>query len=162
MTNDPDVEIRRPHDHELEDVVRLRWIWNVDERGQTPDMDEQAFIAGAAAWARTHSETHIPHAAVSASGAVVGMAWLALTARVASTSGFDRLSGDLQSCFVMEHLRGRGIGGRLVSAVLATARAAGAEHVTVHTSEESPAMYVRNGFRRNGRLLYADGAAPER
>jgi GNAT superfamily N-acetyltransferase len=89
------------------------------------------------------------------------MAWLALTPRVATTRSADRWSGDLQSCYVVPAERGRGLGGRLVKAVLATAEQRGAEHVTVHTSAGSVAMYERNGFRPNSRLLWADVGVAE-
>lgn len=161
MSTPDDVAIRRPADHELEDVLRLRWLWNTVDRDQSPAMTEQEFVSGGADWARAHAQTHIPHAAFAADGAIIGMAWLALTPRVASTTGFDRVSGDLQSCYVRPAHRGHGIGGRLVRAVIATAHARGAEHVTVHTSADSPALYLRNGFRQSGRLLFADAAQTE-
>jgi GNAT superfamily N-acetyltransferase len=153
------VDVRIAYDEELERVVRLRWIWTV-ERGDD-SVDERSFVDGAAAWARAHSETHVPHVAVTADGEIVGMAWLALTPRVASTHSLDRWSGDLQSCYVLPERRGAGIGGRLVEAVCATARERGAEHVTVHASAESVRMYARHGFRTSDRLLWADAALAE-
>ncbi|NLE98219.1 MAG: GNAT family N-acetyltransferase [Propionibacterium sp.] len=161
MTSNQDITVRRARDEELERVVRLRWNWTVVDRQQTPEMDEATFVDGAAAWARDRSATHIPFAAVTAKGDVVGMAWLAKAERVASTKGFDRWSGDLQSCYVMPEYRNRGIGGRLVRAVLDAATEMGAEHVTVHTTAGSPAMYTRNGFRQNPRSLFADAAITE-
>ncbi|AYG05251.1 GNAT family N-acetyltransferase [Gryllotalpicola protaetiae] len=128
-------------------------------------MSEAEFSADAAAWARAHSETHLPHVAVAddTGGAeIVGMAWLALTPRVATTNSLDRWSGDLQSCYVLPEHRGNGVGGALVQAVLATARERGAEHVTVHASPRSVELYVRHGFRSSGRLLWADVAVTER
>lgn len=156
------MEIRRAHDSELEDVVRLRWVWNVHERGERPERTEQEYVTGAAAWARAHSASHLPHVAVTVDDGVIGMAWLALTPRVATTGSLDRLSGDLQSCFVMPRMRGQGTGGRLVRAVLDTATAMGVEHVTVHTSSDAADMYLRNGFRSSARLLFADAATTER
>jgi GNAT superfamily N-acetyltransferase len=156
-----DVEIRIARDDELERVVRLRWLWTT-ERGGDAELDEQAFVIGAAAWARAHRDTHIAHIAVDPDGGIVGMAWLALTPRVASTHSLERWSGDLQSCYVLPGRRDAGIGGRLVEAVLATARERSVEHVTVHTSADSIRMYARNGFRPNERLLWADSALTER
>ncbi|MFD4958674.1 GNAT family N-acetyltransferase [Microbacterium sp. NPDC058389] len=156
-----DVEIRIARDDELERVVRLRWLWTT-ERGGAAGADERSFVEGAAAWARAHRETHVPHVAVDPDGSIVGMAWLALTPRVASTHSLDRWSGDLQSCYVLPGRRDAGIGGRLVEAVLATARARGAEHVTVHTSADSVRMYARHGFAPNARLLWADSSITER
>lgn len=153
------VEVRIAHDEELEQVVRLRWIWTV-ERGDD-SVDEYSFVTGAAAWARAHAETHVPHVAVAENGEIVGMAWLALTPRVASTHSLDRWSGDLQSCYVLPERRGAGIGGRLVEAVRATALERGAEHVTVHASADSVRMYARHGFRTSDRLLWADAALRE-
>lgn len=154
------IEVRRARDDELERVVRLRWVW-ANEVGDEAG-DEQAFVEAAAAWARAHAETHLPHIAVDAHGEIVGMAWLALTPRVATTRSVDRWSGDLQSCYVLPAQRGHGLGGALVQAVLATAAARGVEHVTVHASPESARMYARHGFRANDRLLWADAAVAER
>ncbi|MGO2931403.1 GNAT family N-acetyltransferase [Microbacterium sp.] len=156
------VEVRRGRDQELEEVVGLRWHWTTLDRGESPAITEEAFVTGAARWAREHADTHLPHVAVTKDGSIIGMAWLALTPRVASTHSFDRSSGDLQSCYVLPSFRRQGIGGRLVQAVLDTAAAHGAEHVTVHTSADSPGMYLRNGFRANSRLLFADSTITER
>ncbi|WP_077687170.1 GNAT family N-acetyltransferase [Tessaracoccus aquimaris] len=116
-------QIRRAADHELERVVRLRWLWT-RERGQDAG-DEQRHMRAAAAWAREHRETHLPHIAVDTDDTVIGMAWLALTPRVATTTSLTRVSGDLQSCYVLPHWRGKGVGGALVRSVLDTARAVG-------------------------------------
>lgn len=156
----PDVDIRIARDDELEATVSLRWRWTAERSGDVA-IDEPTFVAEAAAWARAHAGTHLPHVAL-VDGRIVGMAWLALTPRVATVHSRERVSGDLQSCYVVPELRGRGIGGRLVHAVLATATAHGAEHVTVHTSADSPAMDERNGFRPSARLLWAEGAIAER
>ena len=155
-----DVEGRVARDDELERVVRLRWLWAA-ERGPTSG-DEQTFVEDAARWARAHRETHVPHIAVGTDGEIIGMAWLALTPRVAALHSLDRWSGDLQSCYVVPDRRGVGIGGRLVEAVRVTAQERGAEHVTVHASPESARMYARHGFRPNDRLLWADAAIDER
>ncbi|MGM7665879.1 GNAT family N-acetyltransferase [Microbacterium sp. A93] len=160
MTSHIDIEIRRGRREEFEQVVRLRWVWTI-ERGEAPEIDEETFVVGAAGWARAHADTHIPHVAVTEDGSIIGMAWLALTPRVATTRSLDRWSGDLQSCYVLPEYRSHGIGGRLVRAVLDTAAERGAEHVTVHTSVDSRGMYTRNGFRSNPRLLFADSAIAE-
>ncbi|MGM7696956.1 GNAT family N-acetyltransferase [Microbacterium sp. A84] len=160
MTSHIDIEIRRGRREEFEQVVRLRWVWTI-ERGEAPAIDEEPFIVGAADWARAHADTHIPHVAVTPDRSIIGMAWLALTPRVATTRSLDRWSGDLQSCYVLPEYRSHGIGGRLVRAVLDTAAERGAEHVTVHTSADSRSMYTRNGFRSNPRLLFSDSAIAE-
>ncbi|MGF6823485.1 GNAT superfamily N-acetyltransferase [Microbacterium sp. ZKA21] len=154
-----DVEVRPARDNELERVVRLRWIWNVDDRGDRPEMTEVQYVRAAADWAREHAASHIPFVAV-ADTEIVGMAWLALAPRVPTTRSIDRVSADLQSCYVLPSFRDRGLGGRLVHAVLDAARDRGAEHVTVHTSPESISMYTRNGFEPHPRLLFAATSGP--
>lgn len=152
---DEQVEVRVARYDELEQVVRLRWQWTAEREGAAAAGDEAGYVPAAAAWAREHRDTHVPHVAVL-DAKVVGMAWLALTPRVPKVGGIHRLSGDLQSCYVLPEHRGNGLGGRLVRAVLDTAVRRGAEHVTVHTSPGSVAMYARNGFAHEERLLYAE------
>lgn len=151
------IEVRPAHDDELERVVRLRWLWTVNDRGERPAMTEAEYVSAAADWARQHAASHVAFVAV-ADAEIVGMAWLALAPRVPTTRSLDRLSGDLQSCYVLPSFRNRGVGGRLVHAVLDAARERGAEHVTVHASPDSIAMYERNGFEPHARLLFADMA----
>jgi len=43
-----------------------------------------------------------------------------------------------------------------------TAEECGVEHVTVHTSADSPAMHLCNGFRTSSRLFFADSRLQER
>ena len=155
-----EVEVREAGDAELEALAALRWRW-VRESSDEPLPERTAYVADAAAWARAHSATHIPFAAVAA-GEVLGMAWLAIQARVPSPRALERSSGDLQSCYVVPDARGRGIGTRLADAVLARARDLGLEHVTVHASPRSIAVYERAGFRANPRSLWAEGAVAER
>lgn len=152
---DTRIVVRQARDDELEQVVRLRWAWTVDDRGERPDMSEGEYVTAAADWARSHAASHIPFVAV-AEAQIVGMAWLALAPRVPTMRSLDRVSGDLQSCYVLPSYRNRGVGGRLVHAVLEAARDREVEHVTVHTSPDSIAMYARNGFAAHPRLLFAD------
>ncbi|MBE1877480.1 GNAT family N-acetyltransferase [Myceligenerans pegani] len=151
------VEVRVAREDEFEQVVRLRWLWTTEREGAEAAGNEADYVPAAATWARAHQDSHIAHVAVLEKQ-VVGMAWLALAARVPKVGAIGRLSGDLQSCYVLPEHRNHGIGGRLVRAVLATAAERGVEHITVHTSPESVAMYARNGFAHEERLLYAEPA----
>lgn len=148
------IEVRVARDDELEQTVRLRWLWTAEREGADAVDDDADYVPHAADWARAHRDTHVPHVAVL-DDQVIGMAWLALTPRVPKVGAIQRSSGDLQSCYVMPEHRDRGIGGRLVRAVMATAALHGAEHITVHTSPDSVGMYSRNGFEHEERLLYA-------
>lgn len=149
------VEVRVARDDELEQTVRLRWLWTAEREGADAAGAAADYVPQAADWARAHRDTHVPHVAVLGEQ-VIGMAWLALTPRVPKVGAIQRLSGDLQSCYVLPEHRDHGIGGRLVRAVTATAALRGAEHVTVHTSPGSVGMYSRNGFAHEERLLYSE------
>ncbi|MGN6128028.1 MAG: GNAT family N-acetyltransferase [Humibacter sp.] len=154
------LDVRLARDDELERTFRLRWLWAV-EVGDVPEDSESEFGRKGAEWARAHATTHLPHVAIDSDDGIIGMAWLALSPRVATTRDLDRWSGDLQSCYVLPEHRGAGIGGALVRAVFDTARDRGVEHVTVHASAASVGMYQRNGFRASDRLLWADVAIEE-
>ncbi|WP_125776631.1 GNAT family N-acetyltransferase [Antribacter gilvus] len=150
--------VRLAREEELADVVRLRWLWTGEREGPDAAGAAEDYVPAAAEWARAHQDSHLAHVAVL-DGAVVGMAWLALSVRVPKVGAILRLSGDLQSCYVLPEHRRSGIGGVLVRAVLDTAADRGVEHVTVHTSPDSVAMYARNGFAHEERLLYAEPPA---
>ncbi|SFR97096.1 Ribosomal protein S18 acetylase RimI [Agrococcus baldri] len=154
------VTVREARDDELEALAALRWRWVRESTDEAlPDLG--AYVVEVAGWARQHRGSHVPFAAVEA-GEVVGMAWLAIQARVPSPRALERRSGDLQSCYVVPDARGRGIGTMLADAVLASARERGLEHVTVHASPRSIPVYERAGFRSNPRALWAEGAIGER
>lgn len=158
------IEVRRARDAELEAVALLRWRMAHERDGDEVGHDAAAargYAQEAAAWARAHAATHVPLVAVDGDE-VLGMAWLAIQARVPTPGAIERRSGDLQSCFVVPERRGAGIGRRLAEAVLAEARALGLEHVTVHASAASIPVYERAGFRANPRSLHADAAIDER
>lgn len=107
--------------------------------------------------AATHTCSVVVDGVDSVGGSeVVGMAWLAQTARPPSPGRDDRRSGDLQSVYVVPELRGRGWGARLVAHALQAAAAHGLEHVTVHSSSAAIALYRRAGFTDDPRLLMTD------
>ena len=81
------------------------------------------------------------------------MAWLALVHRVPGPERFERLAGNLQSVYVAPASRGQGVGGALVDAVVAHARAAGLGYLVVHPSERSYPLYRRAGFVDTPKVL---------
>lgn len=64
-----------------------------------------------------------------------------------------RVSGDLQSVYVLPQHRDGGVGEALVAAVLALADEAATEHVTVSSSSRAVSLYQRCGFAVSPRLL---------
>ncbi len=89
-------------------------------------------------------------------GEAVGMAWLAVFDRIPQPRDLVRLAGNLQSVYVLDDLRNRGIGRALVEAVIEEARARTVGYLIVHPSQRAYPLYERLGFTRSDTLLHLD------
>jgi GNAT superfamily N-acetyltransferase len=118
-----------------------------------PTVADRLFAPQLLAWWHAHHESHLPFLALTAHGRPVGMAWLAVVARVPRPGALGRRCGDLQSVFVMPDHRSAGVGTALVQAVLHRADELELEHVTVHGNERAASLYARSGFEPSGNLL---------
>ncbi|SDM28768.1 GNAT family N-acetyltransferase [Allokutzneria albata] len=146
-----DIACRPCQANELAAVAELRWRW-VQEIHGTPGTALDEFVPRFVAWARESESSH--RCMVLVRGDVVmGMAWLAITPRVPHPRAFERASGDVQCVYVSPDERDRGLGGRLIEAVLSWARDLGLERVTVHSSDRAVPAYARYGFEASPRLL---------
>ncbi|GIJ34542.1 N-acetylglutamate synthase, GNAT family [Micromonospora sediminimaris] len=103
-------------------------------------------------WVAAHAQTHLPFVA-EIDGLVVGAAWLHVAQRVPGNGALERWYGDIQSVEVRAEYRNRGIGGALMAAILAEARARGLLHVTVHSGRRAVDFYLRNGFTQHRQIL---------
>lgn len=121
----------------------------------TPDTTLEEFVPRFVAWAREAESSHRCMVMVR-DDVVIGMAWLAITRRVPHPRVFERMSGDVQCTYVLPEERDRGLGGKLIEAVLAWARDLGLERVTVHSSHRAVSAYSRHGFKVSSRLLQAE------
>lgn len=83
----------------------------------------------------------------------VGMAWLAVVHRVPGPERWMRLSGTLQSVYVVPERRGSGNGELLVHAVVDRAHLLGLDYISVHPSERSFSLYRRLGFEESSGIL---------
>lgn len=136
-----------------EDMGQLaELLQRFDERDQ-PAGPEPVFAAELRRWWEAHQASHVPFLGVIPSGAAVGMAWLAIAARVPRPGGQGRLCGDVQSVYVVPEHRSAGIGTALVEAVVRHADAVGLEHVTVHANEPARSLYERAGFAASRDVL---------
>lgn len=84
---------------------------------------------------------------------IVGVAWVALVPRVPRPGATERMSGDIQSVYVLPEHRGRGIGSALVDAAARHAEQLGALRVTVHSGRRAVPVYERLGFASSHQLL---------
>lgn len=151
--------IRRADRDDVAAAAALRWEWIVRGKGARPVGTEAEFVADTVAWAERHAETHSCYVA-ELDGEIVGMAWLAFAARVPSPRAVDRRNADVQSVYVSPSVRGHGVGGLLIDTLIDTAREAGAERITVHSSAEAVRVYERHGFAIEPLLLERELTTP--
>jgi len=135
---------------DIADLAQLLWLDTRAEEPEPPRLEE--FAAQLRTWWGDQNTTHTAYVARSATQ-TVGMAWVAIVARVPRPDTTIRLSGDIQSVFVMPEHRGRGIGSALIEAAAGHAARAGATLVTVHSGRTAVPLYERLGFASSHRLL---------
>ncbi len=140
-------------------LALLRYTWCVDEGSESGD--PAGFAAAFGTWWTEHESTHRAWLA-ERGGEPVGMAWLGLLHRVPGPERFRRVSGNVQSVYVLATERGVGTGALLVEAVVAHARADELGYLTVHPSELSYPLYERAGFATSGGVLELGLAEPRR
>jgi len=147
-----DVVIRASRPEDMPAVADLRWRWSVDDGGATPGATPGEYRAAMAAFAAEHTDGHRCVVAEH-DGRVLGMAWLALVARPPTPDRPGRrLTADVQTVYVHPELRGRGVAGRLVRALLDVADELGVERTSVHSSVDGERLYRGLGFG-DARLL---------
>lgn len=133
----------------------LRWRWRSEERGET-GMRREQFVDAFVAWMSEHTESHLAWLAEE-DEIPVGMAWLAVIHRIPGPGHWLRLSGNLQSVYVIPGRRESGTGEILVRAVVDRAQALGVEYISVHPSERSFSLYRRLGFEESSGVLELRG-----
>lgn len=149
-----DIAVRLARPADLPDLAELRWQWTAEAGGE-PVVTRDGFVRAFVAWAEEHRSSH--RCVVMLRGErIIGMAWLAITARVPHPGAPARSSGDVQSVYVVPDERDGGLGGRLVEAVVGLARDLGLERVTVHSSDRAVSAYARRGFSVSPRLLQTE------
>lgn len=150
------ISVRAAQETDAAALAALRWHWRVVERGEV-GLPRAEFEERFAAWMHEHRESHLAWFA-EANQVPVGMAWLAVIHRVPGPGRWRRLSGNLQSVYVLPEHRGSGTGALLVQAVIGHARDLGLGYIAVHPSERSYSLYRRHGFEESSGVLELRGA----
>ena len=146
------VTFRSPAREHLEQVgVRL---WERFAGKDEPRESTEQFTARFLTWCEAHERSHRPLVGVVADDDVVAYGFIALTERVPRADNPLRLSADIQSVWVRPDLRNAGIGGRLIDALVGAAREAGAEFITVHSSDGAVTAYERAGFEHDRLMMF--------
>jgi GNAT superfamily N-acetyltransferase len=121
-------------------LARLRWALS------EPSGSYEAFAAAFVSWcgpALSGAWT----AVVADDGALRGNVWLQRVAGVPRPADLAAAWGYVTNTYVDDAVRGRGVGTRLLDAVIARARADRLELLVVWPSERAASLYRRAGFR---------------
>jgi|GEM_PF-575118 len=151
MAADADVTVRHATSDDLIAVADLRYAWQVDEWNR-PGMDREAFRSHFAAWISSHTEANQCFVA-EVTQSVVAFGFLCTVDGPPSPAEPARTSGILQSIFVTPAHRSSGVGGALVSAMIAEAEAQHFRYLTLHPSAASVTFYERLGFAAGANVL---------
>ena len=152
-TPSDDATARTGGQSDADALARLRWIWRAVERTEVGDPDR--FRDEFGIWISLHERTHVPYL-VEVDGCAVGMAWLAIIERIPGPEIWKRLSGHVQSVYVMAEHRDGGLGSLLMEELIDGAKREGVDYLFVHPSPRSFPFYRRLGFTGEGSLLFLD------
>ena len=130
-----------------EDVARLAALKEAWAQLSRPvsESERRDFAEHLSAWMRSQGQALMCHVA-EIGGELVGMAWLVLFERVPDIHDRIRLTGDIQSVYVLPQHRQRGIGTALVRSLTDAADERGVPRVTVSASAAAASIYSGEGF----------------
>jgi GNAT superfamily N-acetyltransferase len=136
------VTIRPAAWDDLEALVELRATWVVERRGPVED---PGFAGRFANWFDTES-THRTFWLAELAGAAIGTVNLVTFERMPGPGADTGRWGYLGNMYVLPEHRTRGVGSRLLAAVVAHADAAGFVRIVLSPTERSVPFYRRAGF----------------
>lgn len=130
-------------------ALKVRWAGRSEEPSPAA---EQEFARRLAEWIDARPDTLVV-AVAEADRELVGMAWLVVFERVPDIDDPVRLTGDVQSVFVLPGHRRQGIGRALVAALLTAADGMSIPRVTVSANDAAARLYIDAGFTPSENLL---------
>jgi GNAT superfamily N-acetyltransferase len=146
------VTIRRALPDDLPALAELQWRWRIEEWSGRPAVDRHAFSAALRIWADGRQTSH-PALLAKKQGRAVGMGWLATVERVPTPVTLTRLSGHVQSLYVVPEERGHGVGSEMLRRLIEEAGRMGFDQLLVHPSVPSIPLYRRHGFVGSGDFM---------
>lgn len=146
MTNNSGEEIRLASAADAMVLARLRYELRASTRKVVED--DAIFVERCALWMeeRLGNETSWKCWIAEWQGTAVGNVWAQLIEKIPNPMSESEYYVYLTNFYVREKHRGKGIGTRLLSAVLDWSRSKNAEAVILWPTERSKAFYLRNGF----------------
>ena len=148
---DTTVRIRTAGPEDASELARLKESWaNLSDPATEAELAE--FAVELRRWMQEHSDT-VTCAVAELDGILIGMAWLVVFERVPNIRDTRRRTGDIQSVFVQQSHRSRGIGTQLVRVLTATADDLGIPRVTVSANARAVPLYEALAFEPTPLLL---------
>lgn len=136
--------IRSAEPEDVTGLAALKEAWAQLSRPAS-ESERRTFAEDLAAWMRSQGQGLICRVA-EIDGELVGMAWLVLFERVPDIHDRTRLTGDIQSVYVLPQHRQRGIGRELVRSLTDAADERGVPRVTVSANAAAASIYSAEGF----------------
>lgn len=152
--------IRSAQPKDVRGLVALKEAWAELSR-PVSESERREFGEDLAAWMRSQGQALMCRVA-EIDGELVGMAWLVLFERVPDIHDRTRLTGDIQSVYVLPQHRQRGIGGELVRSLTDAADERGVPRVTVSANAAAASIYSAEGFLTAPYLLERPGRRSRR
>jgi len=139
-----DMMVRSAQPEDVAGLAALKEAWAQLSR-PISESERREFADDLAAWMRSQGPALVCRVA-EIDGELVGMAWLVLFERVPDIHDRTRLTGDIQSVYVLPQHRQRGIGRALVRSLIDAADERGVPRVTVSANTAAAAIYSAEGF----------------
>jgi ribosomal protein S18 acetylase RimI-like enzyme len=148
MTGNQNIVVRKAVVEDLPQVADFRWRLKTED---TPDFDSVQRAAFVSAFVTEQSQsTNFLHWVAEVDGHVVAGMSLGRVAKLLSPDRRPSAFGYLTNCYTLPGFRRRGIGSRLLAAIIAWAREQEYELLLVWPSDQSYAFYRSSGFTKLG------------
>lgn len=138
------IEIRLATPEDATDLAELRWEFRSPRGANTESHD--AFVARCGDWMRAHIGAGDWRAWLAADDRrIVGQLWMQLIGKIPNPAIERERHAYISNVYVTPGSRG-GVGGRLLTAALETARADQVDSIVLWPTAESRTLYARHGF----------------
>lgn len=148
MSDKEDIVVRQATDEDLLQIADLRWRLKSEDAANFDDSQRAAFVS---AFVKEQSQSgNFTHWLAEVDGHVVAVMSIGRIAKLPSPDQESAALGYLTNCYTLPGFRRRGIGSRLLAAIIRWTKEHGYELLLVWPSDSSYAFYERSGFRKSG------------
>ena len=146
MESSDEIVLRAALSADIVQIADLRWRLKTEDADIFDPREKEAFLA---AFEKDQAaSTNYSHWVADNGGQVVAVMSVGLVAKLLSPGRSAETWGYLTNCYTLPAWRRRGIGSRLLAAIIGEARGRGMELMIVWPSDQSYSFYERLGFER--------------